>query len=470
MLPHNVSTDATHSDGAVVTNECGVIAEHYHSLQSIGSVEAARATSPFPAATPESRVLGLVQAAEIALYNLADLLGRAATDLDKGSFVRCAAKLCWARGFHRVLVRLSVTAIRAGEADGRDVRDEFWRIETTPGYAEFLPALQGFDATLRRLDLEHTIDARETFAGAQLGDPVFTILHAARIGNHDSRSWSVNFARVRHPAPDAQDLQGLLATRWLRNAVDEHRLTGNTYFTQFRALHQIPELLAREVNDSIEIAIRAIRRGELDAALDALEGALLLADPIEACLPPIVDNLTTRDYHDIRENLGLTSGSHSVSLRFHLFTELYEQLCEAVGGIGGALAKEPVAGRLHRQVVALHTFIFAWRDMHLHLPRNNLGGAATKSLTGSPDAIRTVRKMRDNAALADPLMRVVPTLPRPTTNDSVLAQYLDSAGGSDVLLLSATGAATQANFRDVQERAGFFAQRCPFTRPPRRTV
>ncbi|MEA2189526.1 MAG: hypothetical protein QOK16_4537 [Solirubrobacteraceae bacterium] len=453
-----------------VANERGVIAEHYYSLHSIASVEATRASSSFSAATPESRVLGLVQAAEIALYNLADLLGRAASDLDAGDFDRCSTKMCWARGFHRVLVRLSLAAIRAGDAAGRPAPEEFWRIDATPGFAEYLPALQRFDATLRRLDEERKIDALDTFARAPLGDPVFTILHAARIANHDSRTWSVNFERVIHPAPGTQDLKALLATHWLRNAVEEHRLSGDTYFTQFRALHQIPELLAREVNDSIEIAIHAIRCGDIDVALDALEGALCLADPIEACLPPIVDNLTTRDYHDIRENLGLTSGSHSVSLRFHLFTELYEQLCDAVAGLGDEPADEPLVRRIRRQVVTLHTFIFAWRDMHLHLPRNNLGGAATKSLTGSPDAIRTVRKMRDNAAVADASVRFTQALPVRTTNDSALAAYLDSPSGSDALLLAATGEATKANFSDVQERAGFFAQRCPFTRPPRRTV
>jgi hypothetical protein len=451
-------------------NERGVIAEHYYSLHSIAAVEAARATSPFAVATPESRVLALVQAAEIALYNLADLLERAATDLDAGDVGRCATKMCWARGFHRVLVRLSLAAIRAGDTAGRPPPEEFWHIDATPGFAEFLPALQRFDATLRRLDEERTIDALETFAGAPPGDAVFTTLHAARIANHDSRTWSLNFARVCHPAPGTTEVEALLATDWLRHAVQEHRLSGDTYFTQFRALHQIPELLARELNDSIEIAIRDIRRGDTGAALDALEGALCLADPIEACLPPIVDNLTTRDYHDIRENLGLTSGSHSVSLRFHLFTELYEQLCDAVAELGDERGDEPLVRRLRRQVVALHTFIFAWRDMHLHLPRNNLGGSATKSLTGSPDAIRTVRKMRDNAAVSDPSWRVTRSLPVRTTKDGALAAYLDSPAGSDALLLTATGEATQANFGDVQERAGFFAQRCPFSRPPRRIV
>jgi hypothetical protein len=461
---------ATARSDATASNERGVIAEHYYSLHSIASVEASRDASAFAPATPESRVLGLVQASEIALYNLADLLARAAGDLEAGAFDRCATKLCWARGFHRVLVRLSLAAIRAGEIAGNPLPEELWRVEATPAFAEFLPALERFDETLRGVEERHEIDAVGTFAGAAPGDPVFAILHAARIANHDSRTWSLNFARVRHPMPGAPDLEALLATRWLRNAVEEHRLIGDTYFTQFRALHQIPELLAREINNSIEISIRAIRRGEIREAVDVLEGALCLADPIEVCLPPIVDNLTKRDYHDIRENLGLTSGSHSVSLRFHLFTELYEQLCDAVGDLDESRHDEHLVRRLRQHVVTLHAFIFAWRDMHLHLPRNNLGDSGTKSLTGSPDAIRTVRKMCDNAATADRLGRVTLALPVRTTNDGALAASLDSPSGSDALLLSATGEATKANFREVQERVGFFAQRCPFTRPARRAA
>ena len=45
-----------------------------------------------------------------------------------------------------------------------------------------------------------------------------------------------------------------------------------------------------------------------------------------------MDNLATSDYHKIRENLGLTSGSHSVGLHFHLFRDLYQQLWEALAG------------------------------------------------------------------------------------------------------------------------------------------
>ena len=45
------------------------------------------------------------------------------------------------------------------------------------------------------------------------------------------------------------------------------------------------------------------------------------------------------------------------------------------------------------QSVSLRAFIFHWRDLHLNLPRANLGSASTRSLIGAPDAIAAVHRM-----------------------------------------------------------------------------
>lgn len=445
------------------SNDRGVIAEHYHALQSLSSIEAARAAQRFAPATDRAVLLTLLQCVEIAEYNVADLTRRASVDLREGGLAAAATKLGWLRGFHRVLLRLSLAARRRAAGLG-DASSPTWDPSGTPAYFEMVPALKEFDAALR--EVSSHVDLVSLLGSGTLEDPACVTLHCSRIVNQDLRSWTANLATLPHVAPGV-DVAELLATEHLRNAVDEHQLRGDTFFTQFRALHQIPELIALEINDRIEAAVRHVRDADLEAALAALTGATDLIDPVESSLPPIVDNLSTFDYHQIRENLGLTSGSHSVSLRFHLFTELYEQLCDAV-------ADQPSAGflaeHIERQVVALGAFVFAWRDMHLHLPRNNLGGSETKSLTGAPDAVRTVRKMRDNAASSDPLSRLASAAAAATTHDGPLAGYLDGPESSDALLLAATGAATQAHFVDVQNRSGFFAQRCPFSRPPRRVV
>jgi hypothetical protein len=286
-----------------------------------------------------------------------------------------------------------------------------------------------------------------------------------RVANHDARVWATNLAHAAHPRPSDQP-EVVLASAHLRHAVHEHHLAGDTFFTQFRALHQIPELLVREINDRLELATRAVRKRDLPQAIQLLDGAAMLYPAIEASLPPIVDNLSTYDYHQIRENLGLTSGSHSVAMRFHLFTDLYEQFGREVVALEESDPDAAEVPRLRRHVADLRVFIFAWRDMHLHLPRNNLGGSGTKSLTGAPDAVRTVRKMRDTAASADPAEARLGAAAAAGPLDG----YLDGPTSSDQLLMSLTGQVTQANFHDVQQRLNFFSQRSTFSRPPRREV
>ncbi|WP_282792581.1 hypothetical protein [Streptomyces sp. CC224B] len=455
-------------DRPAAHNERGVIAEHYYALQSLRSIEDARAETTAEPVTPEALLVGLYQSAEIALYNLTDLLDRAEGHLRAMDVERCVAALHWVRSFHRVLVRLSVAALRVSGTLRPDTPR--WEVAATPAYAEFEPALRRFDQQLAGLAAQGRVDVDRIIAERGLEDPWFNVLHCVRVANHDARVWSANLAKSAHPAPGA-DPARLLATERLRHAVHEHHLAGDTYFTQFRALHQIPELLVREINDRIEAAILHARKGDLARAVDILDGAAELFDPVEVCLPPIVDNLSTHDYHQIRENLGLTSGSHSVSMRFHLFTDLFEQFGQELARLRDEGSADPFLPRLERHGVGLRVFIFAWRDMHLHPPRNNLGGMETKSLTGAPDAIRTVRKMRDNAAQADPTARPGHSAHVPlSATGSPLAAYLDGPESTDGMLLAATGASTQSNFQDVQERKEFFSQPCPFSKPQRRVV
>ena len=70
--------------------------------------------------------------------------------------------------------------------------------------------------------------------------------------------WERNFLAAVVPSwPDGY--ADYVASSTLREAVFEHVLFGDTYFTQFRGLHQIPELLAAEIADTMEATILAIR-------------------------------------------------------------------------------------------------------------------------------------------------------------------------------------------------------------------
>jgi hypothetical protein len=420
-------------------NERGVIAEHYHALQSLGLVEQARrSTRPEPA---ESLIRTALQCCEIALFNMADLL-RAPS----------VAKLSWLRGFHRVMISLSGVAARFSAAAGVDGPGV--SLAESPAFAEYLAVLKAFDRGVRESDL----DIARVLAEESLESTDFLSLHLARIGAHESTIWERLLAQTARPAPGV-DYAAFIDSVTLRAAVYEHRLTGDTYFTQFRALHQIPELLAFEINDRLEVATRALRNGDPDAAIVELVWINWLCEPAAACLPAMVDNLATSDYHQIRENLGLTSGSHSVSIRYHLFTDLYEQLCAQVPA-----SAPPV---LLAQLATFRGFIFGWRDAHLHLPRNNLGGDSTKSLTGSADAVGVVRRMAEHARAHDPARALYRPAAAP---EGELSGYHASEQSLDSALLAATGQVTQGKFVEVQERLGFFSGKCPFTKPPRRIV
>jgi tryptophan 2,3-dioxygenase len=477
-----------------VYNELGIIAEHYRDLQGLPVLEAARQAYPLPKASDASAIRAVFQAAEIAILNLADVVGRAAADVERDALARASVKILWARGFHRVLLRLSVIPHQLGLPSAARCEGRL-RIADSPALQEYGRVLARFDREVLARVGDGTLDLEETLRTDSLESAVFALVHAARVSSHDTTIWERNLSEVPVSAPVPSYAEFVVA-RTVRDAVYDRVLKGDTYFTQFRGLHQIPETLGEEANDHLEQAIRDINADRLSAALAHLRCATTLIDSMLASLPPMADNLATSDYHVIRENLGLTSGSHSVCLRFHMFTDLYTQLAKAIerGLVGSdamagdadavaaavravddARLDDPAAWLYHQLVnegLAVRSSILQWREQHLHLPRNNLGGGYTKSLTGSPDAVLAVKKMRRAARASDPMLNVARArgLAGETVEEAPgsLAEYLESDESLDSRILQCTGQVTQRRFVAVQERLGFFANRCPFAPPPHR--
>jgi tryptophan 2,3-dioxygenase len=480
-----------------VYNERGVIAENYYDLQGLGVLDAAREVYPLPKATGESTLRAVFQSVEIALVNLNDIMGRATADLERGAIGSATVKMFWARGFHRVLTRLSLLPLQLAFMYEDYDSDGVLRIKDSPGFTNYLETLLRFDQVMRQLIKSGDFQMDTALAEKSLESAEFNLVHLIRLCNHESTIWERNLAEVHVPAPVPSYAEFVVA-QGMRDAVYDRVLKGDTYFTQFRGLHQIPETLGEEINDRCERAILSIRSSDLQEAVAHLNCINILLEGVIAPLPPMADNLATSDYHDIRENLGLTSGSHSICLRFSMFTDLYTQLTEELTQhVVGRPAKECAEKEVeeaYRRVDStrfedstswlLHTlvneclrfrsYIFQWRDEHLHMPRNNLGGESTKSLTGSPDAVKAVKHMRDSARAKDPMLPVLHA--RGLANEQSLTamgeltQYLESESSLDNQILAATGHVTQNRFHDVQERLGFFANRCPFSPPPKRKV
>src|SRR5205085_10124117 len=106
-------------------------------------------------------------------------------------------------------------------------------------------------------------------------------LHSTRVCNHESTVWERNLAEVWLPA-DVPSYEEFVVASGMRAAVYDRVLNGDTYFTQFRGLHQIPETLADDVNDRLEQAIRDVRDNRLPRALEHLNCATMLSEAIVA--------------------------------------------------------------------------------------------------------------------------------------------------------------------------------------------
>lgn len=484
------------------SNEYGVVAEQYSQLQAVHILEAANLSYPLPRASNESTLRAMFQAMEIALLNANDLLSRAMIAVQNGSFGAAAVKLSWTRGFHSVMVKISVMPHRLGIVQEVTPLPGVLRITDSPAFQAYVETLKQFDLALLDSIRAHQLPLDTLLAQQSCDSNQLRLIHLIRLCNHETTIWESNLRAVSAPVA-IPDYGAFVLAQGMRDAVYDTQLRGDTYYTQFRGLHQIPEILTAEMNNHLEKAIVEIRAHRPQRAYEHLRYTGILSEGILASLLPIADNLTTADYHKIRENLGLTSGSHSVNIHYHLFRDLYEQLWDAfvkhlLDTQAPSSGQQEIPEIIRRvdlkrfenqdaflthlfanELLRLHAFIFEWRNEHLHLPRNNVGGGQTKSLTGSPDAVQAVKKMRNAAIIKDPVRPLIdarldarrpPKVHPAEADDLPLTAYFNSPESLDRIILESTGEITRQRFKHVQERTGFFAQKSPFIPPPRYEV
>ena len=505
----NASSSITHSADAITQsvddsppqrnpthNERGVIAETYYELQGLALLDEIRARAPLPKASPLSLHRALFQAVEIALLNLNDVSQRAIADIEEKRFGDAVSKLFWARDFHRILLNLGTMPERLGAAAPGRQNGHFVCFRDSPALIKYAATVKALDQQINTIIQAGEFDIEAILGSDSLDDIHHNIIHLMRIGYHEMTLWESYLSYV--PTPDAvPDYSSFISADRIYDCVFNTTLKGDTFFTQFRALHQIPETLGEEANDQCESAISDIRRGELYSGLERLQCATALMDAMVTMITPMADNLTTSEYHKIRENLGLTSGSHSVCLHYHMFSDLHAGISDEIinivtrnnapdednGSIASAVsriskdrnsnAQSWIRHQLVSECIKMQSCIFRWRDLHLHFPRNNLGGNLTKSLSGSSDGLRAAAKMRDVARQKNPMNPLLSARgfneDRHQPMTGLLGRYIESEGSVDTLLLFRTGAVTQNRFHEVQNRLGFFANRCPFKAPPRRT-
>ncbi|MEO0518710.1 MAG: hypothetical protein AAF171_15575 [Cyanobacteria bacterium P01_A01_bin.116] len=454
-------------------NSRGSIAETYEELQSLHvlrNITEGRKKS-LATASFKSFSRSILQAAEVALLNSASLIAHASGFIQAGDFDSALLHMFWLRGFHRVLISLGQIATPFSRRDSRHNVSNLY-IKESPAFQNYLNQLKHFDISFREyIPLEHET-LRTKVANSSLDDPIVQLVQLVRVCNHESAIWEkqLNLLCVPFSIKCYEDFVGI---NEINEMVFGLTLEGNTFFTQFRALHQIPEILSLEMNAHIEKSIISMQVGDLLAAHNYISRGNQLIPSIISCLYPIADYLTTSDYHNIRENLGVTSGSHSKNIRQDLFNDLYTKIGHELARIKSSLVEESEEKRsseyiyihnlLEKEVFKLRNFIFHWRDLHMHFPRNVIGGNNTKSLKGSNDAVHTTRQMKEIALKKDPL--------KETTQQSYLSpsqslyeeekpisRYLSSGLSLDCMISDLTGNVTKERFRDVQNRTGLYAK------------
>ncbi|WP_146523004.1 hypothetical protein [Stieleria varia] len=422
---------------------------------------------------------GVYQVAEVAFWNMADLIHRGGAAIDRGDADTAISCLTWLSSINHLMVQIGRLPLRLGFAPVGDTTDTI-RIHESPAINRLLTAIESFDANaVEKIDVLNLPDSERE-----------RLQHLCCVYSHDITIWERDLAAVVVPFR-MQDYCEWICADKIHEMVVDLPINEDSFLMQFRCLHQIPEILGSVANGHLLVATEASRSGDPWTAHDNLMVANTLAEIIVASLRPMIDCLSITHYHRIRTYLGVTSGSQSVGLHDRLLRDRYNALCEAVCGqcIEVALDRNEIdapssvsiveAIRLvaeHKadnervrgfdlvisQILRLHQLLHHWRSAHMHLPRNNLGGGKTRSLIGASNAVSAVQRMREAAERSDPAVAVVKARYVGSTEVPLpLTQYMHSPQSLDSQVLASRGATTREAFPDVQQRTGEFAGQCP---------
>jgi hypothetical protein len=147
-------------------NELGVIAESYNKLQGLHLLKKARENSPLSKASTESLFQAVFQAVEIALINLDNLITRAGNDVNSGNIGSAVVKMSWAKGFHRILNRLSTVPCQFGFAGDIHESREVLYIHESPALKTYTVSLKQFDQNVLKY-IENSEQNIESILGNQ---------------------------------------------------------------------------------------------------------------------------------------------------------------------------------------------------------------------------------------------------------------------------------------------------------------
>ncbi len=377
-------------------------------------------------ANPEAAgVRALFQSAEIALLNINDLSRRTIQDLDAERIGDAEEKYRWISSFQQTMLSLSLLAVKLPLAtDGTQAS-----IMHSPHTPVALAGLKDLHRALDRAGLMKP----DQIGFRNLHEPGRNLTHQAFVDTAYADVWLSDLHQVNVPGVSPRPGEGghafyerFVGTSALDLAVNELDQQGDNFLRQFRAYHQISEILAAHANRLIVRSIKVILSpgSNLLRALGEVNTALIMLDVMVQNVVPILRNLSVNKYQDIRGSLGITSGSHSPNIKHGLFQPIYGVFTDAVKARLMSLqpyneedlkrrmaeiVADPTRNhatndqyRLMTQATDLHLVLKTWRDLHVQFVKTQIGlppegMTPTASISGSPSAIKAAHGMRQGA-------------------------------------------------------------------------
>jgi tryptophan 2,3-dioxygenase len=397
----------------------------YSDLHALDRLEEANAGIDLSANPKAANVRAVLQAAEIGLLNIHDLNARIVKDIEAGHLGDAEEKYRWVSSFQQTLQSLALLSAKLPVA-GTGSQTSLMHSPSAGNVLDSLKSVHRAIASAGLMD-------NTAISTHDIHEPGRNLSHQAFVDTTYADIWMNSLKEIHIPSvqPNENEIPQAFYRRFVGTdaiglAVNELDQKGDNFLKQFRAYHQMSEVLVSQANHLIADSIRIVLdpNGNLLQAQDNMRTALDMLEVMNQNVVPILRNLSVNKYQDIRGSLGITSGSHSPNIKHGLFQPLYELFAEAVklrvmelqpykdtelNDKMTALAIEPAKNHqtheqyaLLKQAHELHLALRTWRDLHMQFVKTQIGlspseSTPTASISGSPSAIKAAHGMRHGA-------------------------------------------------------------------------
>lgn len=370
-----------------------------------------------------------LQVAEILLQNMIILMQNASKDIAKKDFDKAAEKQLWLNQCHTSL--LDISTLLKQESIPKSEQHSTISITDSPTLKDFEEAFNSYQHAIRKAGLTSPAKiGSKTLADSATFVRFNTFINAKLTTVFIKQFFALPLP-ITKPKKMSQEefYKSIVDPEAIVKMVRGIRQKGDNHFTQFRCFHQTSEEIVCVANEEIRHVIEGLLddKTPLAAILPKLSIAKELITFFSRNFAPILRSMPPSEYQKIRKSLFATSGSHSHHIRKGLFNTHYPLLVESAlerlpedleSVVERASNQEPEAlqqRQLMQQLQAISDALFLSRDLHmvfipLHLGESPVDKKSTASISGSPNAAQTVKKMKEQAAYSNPITPITKAL------------------------------------------------------------